>query len=165
MELFNKLRLYRFESKMSQQEVADVVGISKSKYWRMEKGEILPDVEELDKLLKLFNITYQEMCDTDFPVVHTIKYPPELLENLQNVMKENSRITEDWKENQTRYHNLKNALHPLLDIRNEALDFPDLDYSSVPLNQTTKTVNLDMNGEFLIGQAIKLQGKLIKALV
>lgn len=164
MTLSNKLRIYRAESKLSQQEVADTIHISKSKYCRMENGTATPNADELNALLSLFNISYEEMVNTTFPITHTIKYPTELLSMLEKSIKENSAISENWNENRLRYNRLKEALEPLMNIRNEAMDFPELDLNHILPGTTVKTVNLDMKGEYLIDQCLKAQDRLANAL-
>ena len=164
MTISNKLRIYRAEAKLSQQEVADAIHISKSKYCRMENGDAIPDAYELDALLALFNVSYEEMSNTDFPITHTIKYPAELLEQLEKAIKDNSAISENWSENRLRYNRLKEALEPVLDVRNEAMDFPTLNLSSVETGTTVKRVNLDVKGEYLIECCMKAQSRLSDAL-
>ena len=164
MNISNKLRIYRAEAKLSQQEVADTLKISKSKYCRMENGEALPDVEELNALLSLFNISYDELANRTFPITHTIKYPNDLLDNLEKIIRENSDISENWNENRMCFNRLREALEPILVIRNNAMDFPELDLTSVMPGTTVKTVNLDMRGEVLIDRCMKIQHKLSNAL-
>lgn len=164
MTLSNKLRIYRAEAKLSQQEIADAIHISKSKYYRMENGTATPNADELNALLSLFNISYEEMVNTTFPITHTIKYPTELLSMLEKAIKENSEISENWNENRLRYNRLKEALEPLMNIRSEAMDFPELDLTYIIPGTTVKTVNLDMRGEYLIDQCLKAQERLANAL-
>lgn len=67
MTLSNKLRIYRTEARLSQQEVADAIHISKNEYSRMENGTTIPNTEELN-VLSLFNISYEEMINTTFSI-------------------------------------------------------------------------------------------------
>jgi transcriptional regulator with XRE-family HTH domain len=164
MTLSNKLCIYRAEAKLTQQEVADAIHISKSKYYRMENGVTTPNVDELNALLSLFNISYEEMVNTTFPITHTIIYPTELLSMLEKTIKENSEISENWNENRLRYNRLKEALEPLINIRSEAMDFPELDLTHIIPGTTVKTVNLDMRGEYLIDQCLNAQERLANAL-
>ena len=164
MTISNKLRIYRTKAKLSQQEVADAIHISKSKYCRMENGTAIPDINELCSLLSLFNVSYDEMTNTTFPITHTIKYPQDLFDKLENAIIEHSNISKNWSENRLHYNCLKEALEPLMNIRNEEMDFPELDLSTVPIGTTVKTVNLDIKGERLIAQCIKAQQNLASAL-
>ena len=60
------------------------------------------------------------------------------------------------------YENIKNALKPIFEIRNKALDFPDIDISEIPNNTTVKQVKLDPKAELLIDRALKAQQKLLE---
>lgn len=164
MNISNKLRIYRAEAKLSQQKVADALKISKSKYCRMENGQTLPDVEELSTLLSLFNITYNELANRTFPITHTIKYPNDLLDILEKTIKENSDVSENWNENRMRFNRLGEALKPIMEIRSDAMNLPELEINSIMSGTTVKTVNLDIRGEALIERCMQIQNKLSKAL-
>lgn len=62
------------------------------------------------------------------------------------------------------YDMLKVALDPILEIRNNALDLPNIDlkkYTTQFSNQTIKTVELDMRAEKLIIECIEKQNDLL----
>ena len=63
------------------------------------------------------------------------------------------------------YDNLKAALEPVLEIRNNALDLPNIDltkYTDPFLNQTVKSVELDMRAEKLIFECIDKQNEVLR---
>lgn len=57
----NKLKELRKKHKMSQQDLADLVGIHRTAYLRMESGERLPKVDLAIKLAQVFNISVEEV--------------------------------------------------------------------------------------------------------
>lgn len=65
MEFSKKLRQLREESGLSQQEVADKIGVSKSMISFYENGVNEPDKEKRMSLAKLFNVEYSILYDDD----------------------------------------------------------------------------------------------------
>lgn len=63
----NVLRLLRNEKKMSQQELADALGVSKSAVNMYERGERQPNFETLEVIADYFNV------DTDYLLGRTTK--------------------------------------------------------------------------------------------
>lgn len=164
MKLKERLKICRSNMKLSQQQVADKLGISKSKYCRMENGEAIPNMEELELLLKIFNINYYEFINTKFPTTRTMCYSKELLEKLSDAIKQNSSVADTWSENRERLNNLKEALEPVLQERKRELSFPEFDLSEIPDGTTIKTIKIDCWGESLIDRCLDVQNKLLRAL-
>lgn len=158
----NKFLILRHEYNLTQDQVAEELGISKSTYCRIEKGQIDISVEALKKLLNIYNITFEDFYNIKLPLVSSTIYPPQLLSTLEKVIKENSDKTDSWIDNLKKYENLKNALNPVLEVRNKALCFPDIDISELPNSTIVKQVKLDPRAEFLIDQCIKAQQKLLE---
>ncbi len=50
-------------SGLTQQQVADVLGLDRSTYAYYESGKTTPDIKSVSKLLKLFNISYNELME------------------------------------------------------------------------------------------------------
>jgi len=67
MDYGNKLRILRHDYKYSQQEVADKLGISKSKYCRIENNETTLDIVELNKTLEIYRISAEKFLEIKFP--------------------------------------------------------------------------------------------------
>lgn len=158
----NKFIILRNEHNLTQEQVAEMLNISKSTYCRIEKGQQDISVEALKKLLKIYNITFEDFYNIKLPIVRTITYPDKLLKNLQNAIDKNKEKSNNWAINLEKFENLKNALNPVLEIRSKALQFPDIDISEIPNNTTVKQVKLDPKAELLIDRAIKAQQKLLE---
>lgn len=63
MKLNDRLRHFRTMSGLTQQQVADVLGLDRSTYAYYESGKTTPDIKSVSKLLKLFNISYNELME------------------------------------------------------------------------------------------------------
>lgn len=62
MKLKNKLRRFRFENdEMTQQQLADALGVSRQTIFLIEKGNYNPSVLLTLKIAKLFNTTVEEI--------------------------------------------------------------------------------------------------------
>ena len=164
MNISNKLILLRDQYKFSQQEVADSIGVSKSTYCRYEKGTASPGIEEINNILALYNITYEEFVKISLPLEHTIAYPEKLLKILKETIEKNSCPTHDYHENYDKYCHIKDAMEPILAIRDEAMDFPNIDLSTIQAGTTVKVVRLDMRGEKLIEEGLNARQALFDAM-
>jgi putative transcriptional regulator len=68
MELGNTLRRFRFEhGEMSQQELADLIGVSRMTIYSIEKGKYTPSTLLALKIAQVFNTTVEEL----FFIVHS----------------------------------------------------------------------------------------------
>ena len=56
MDIANKLRILRHEAGLSQQQVADYIGVSKATYFRLEKSTECQKIITMAVLLKNFGI-------------------------------------------------------------------------------------------------------------
>lgn len=158
--LANKLIILRDSTKYSQQYVADYLDISKSTYCRYEKGLSSPGVDEINRLLQLYNITYEDFASVNLPLKHTIVYPPKVLDNLEAELRTPIPDNHSYNYYKDRYNNIKSIVNILLDISAEAMNFPSLNLEDLPRGTTLKEVNLDMRGEFLIQKAFRYQNTL-----
>lgn len=160
----NKLIILRDRAKFSQQDVADALSVSKSTYCRYERGDTQLGINELDAILKLYSISYEDFSGIHFPIKKTISYPKKLLENLRDALIDGQEISDSYSANKQKYYRIKDALEPLLLINQEALDFPDLDISHIQPGTTLKEVVLDVRGEKLIQEAFIIQTNLFSAM-
>ena len=158
----NKFIILRNEHNLTQEQVAEMLNISKSTYCRIENGTLNIGVDALKKLLQIYNITFEDFYNIQLPIVRTITYPKKLLQNLQNAINENGEKSNSWVTNLKKYENIKNALNPIFEIRNKAFHFPGIDISEIPNNTTVKQVKLDPKAELLIDIALKAQQKLLE---
>lgn len=69
MMLNQRLKRFRIASGLTQQQVADVLNLDRSTYAYYEAGKTTPDIKSVNKLLKIFNITYYELVDEPDPTV------------------------------------------------------------------------------------------------
>lgn len=160
MTVANKLVTLRLDNNLTQKKVAEDLNISQSTYNRYEHMNSDPSPEVIDKICKYYRITPDEFYEISFPIEHSVTYPKALLNALEKAIEENGRPSADWNENKKRYDNLTNALRPVLDVRDEALYFPDIDISSEQSGTTVKSVKLDIRGEKLIRRCLDAQSEI-----
>ena len=67
MLLNQRLKHFRTTSGLTQQQVADVLGLDRSTYAYYESGKTTPDIKSVNKLLKIFNISYYELMEEQDP--------------------------------------------------------------------------------------------------
>ena len=72
MLLNQRLKHFRTTSGLTQQQVADVLGLDRATYAYYESGKTTPDIKSVNKLLKIFNISYYELMDEADPTVPTV---------------------------------------------------------------------------------------------
>lgn len=65
MELHEKLKYLRKELNLTQQQVADGLGIERSAYTYYEKGTTNPKIKTLCLLARMYNISVDELLDLD----------------------------------------------------------------------------------------------------
>ena len=62
------LKYYRTKCGLTQQDVADLLGLERSSYTYYETGKITPDVETLVRLSKIYNVDFYDLlsgCNTE----------------------------------------------------------------------------------------------------
>ncbi len=69
MTLNQRLKKFRVASGLTQQQVADVLNLDRSTYAYYEAGKTTPDIKSVNKLLKIFNITYYQLVDEPDPTL------------------------------------------------------------------------------------------------
>ncbi|MCM1107338.1 MAG: helix-turn-helix domain-containing protein [Blautia sp.] len=62
--LKDNLIILRKVNKLSQEEVAEKIGISRQAYGKWEKGETIPDIEKAAQLATLYGTTVDGLLDT-----------------------------------------------------------------------------------------------------
>ncbi len=65
MEIGNKILELRKKNNITQEELADKVGVSRQTISKWELGETSPDLKQAKELSKLFNISLDELVDND----------------------------------------------------------------------------------------------------
>ena len=65
MEIGNKISELRKKNGLSQEELAEKVGVARQTISKWELGETSPDISQSKKLSKIFNISLDELTDND----------------------------------------------------------------------------------------------------
>jgi transcriptional regulator with XRE-family HTH domain len=61
MKLYEKLQMLRKDRKLSQEELADTIGISRQAVAKWEQGQTYPDIENLIRLSELFKVSIDRL--------------------------------------------------------------------------------------------------------
>lgn len=156
MNIGDQLIILRDTYNYSQQEVADYLGISKSTYCRYERKESVPGYNEIQKLLELYNISYEELSGISFPMKHVITFPEPLLVRLEKAINQCDLTSDDYTKSVQTLQELKEALAPVKKISEDGFRFPELNLKGIPDGTEVKVVTIDVRGEKLIRQAMEL---------
>ncbi|PPK45261.1 helix-turn-helix domain-containing protein [Clostridium algidicarnis] len=159
-ELHRKILKLRKIHNYTQQYVADYLEVDKSTYAHYEAGRRTPNVIKLRKLAELYDLE-DELLGSTFPIEASTEYPKEMLDNLQKVIDECTTYSGDYESEKVEFEKLREALKPILQLRNEALDFPDININMLPTNITVKRVYLNMRAEALIKKCLDKQIELM----
>ena len=93
---------------LSQEQVAEAVGISRQSYSKWEQGDTFPDIDKCDKLVKFYGVTIDSLIHSDEKIGKTKIAPAPIGKHLwgtvtigskgQIVIPKNARDTFDMKE-------------------------------------------------------------------
>lgn len=93
---------------LSQEQVAEAVGISRQSYSKWEQGDTFPDIDKCDKLAKFYGFTIDSLIHADEKIGKTKIAPAPIGKHLwgtvtigskgQIVIPKNARDTFDMKE-------------------------------------------------------------------
>ena len=93
---------------LSQEQVAEAVGISRQSYSKWEQGDTFPDIDKCDKLAKFYGVTIDSLIHSDEKIGKTKIAPAPIGKHLwgtvtigskgQIVIPKNARNTFDMKE-------------------------------------------------------------------
>ena len=92
MNLGNSLFHARKKCGLSQEEVAEKIGVSRQTISKWETDETLPDIRQSKKLAMLYNITLDELIDFDIE----IKEIQEIIEKTSEASEEKINWTNAW---------------------------------------------------------------------
>lgn len=84
MELGNNLFNARKKSGLSQEEVAEKLGVSRQTISKWELGETLPDIRQSKKLALLYHLSLDELIDFDLDVQEIQEVIDKTSEEVQN---------------------------------------------------------------------------------
>lgn len=65
MEIKDKLKMYRENKKMTQKEIAEILGVEPATISKYESGMIEPNIESLKKLSDVFEVTIDDIVKSD----------------------------------------------------------------------------------------------------
>ena len=65
IELANRLYEYRKQSGLSQEELAEKLGISRQSVSKWERAESCPDTDNLIELAKIYNVSLDELVNNN----------------------------------------------------------------------------------------------------
>lgn len=164
MTIANRLIILRDKHKYSQQQVANAIGVSKSTYCRYEKGTSTLGTDEINAILSLYDLSYEEFMGISLPLESEIVYPEKLLKLLESTIKENASPSGNYHEDQRKYYAIKEAMEPILSIRSEGLNFPEISIDSIEPGTTVKKVKFDLRGEKLIDEGLNAQHRLFDSM-
>ena len=82
MGFSDQLKSARLKIGYTQQQVADLMGITKSTYCGYETGKRQPDVEKIKKLAKILHTTGDALLETGFISDYSDRATPEEMENI-----------------------------------------------------------------------------------
>lgn len=174
MELSDRLKERRLALRLTQQQVAEKIGVDTTTYAHYESGRRTPDIKRLRMLCALFEIS----IENHFPLVRTLEYPPKLLKTLSETKE---RVTEElavleaardsisprdllWRT-RALIDQLKIAIDPVQKIWEKTMDAPDMDLSGLPDGQTILRVNYRPEDWLLLSESLKLQSKVINFMI
>ncbi len=92
MKLGNSLFHARKKCGLSQEEVAEKIGVSRQTISKWETDETLPDIRQSKKLSMLYNVTLDELIDFDIEV----KEIQEIIEKTSEEIEEKINWTNAW---------------------------------------------------------------------
>lgn len=167
IEFHKKLRYFRKCHSFTQEEVANALGIHKSTYAHYEAGNRSPNQEALLKLSRLFQTTADELLSPHLPLVIKIKIPDDLLDALENAIKQYGEVSNDWNKNKDNLDQLELASQPVFNYRQNAYENQDariITDSNSMSDIFIKSVILDPRGEKLIFEYLKLYQKIVRSL-
>ena len=55
------LRKFRKQKKLTQEELANRIGVIRATYWAYEKGSIMPPYDKLEQIADIFDVTIDEL--------------------------------------------------------------------------------------------------------
>lgn len=116
IETANRLLQYRKESGLSQEELAEKIGVSRQAVSKWERSEASPDTDNLIRLAEIYGITLDELLTGKKPEAAQEKEPePEASEPEQEETPEESADNPEPDEN-TKYYqydkvSFKNGIH------------------------------------------------------
>lgn len=131
MSLGNNLYRARKKSGMSQEEVAEKLGVSRQTISKWELDETLPDIRQSKQLSALYHLTLDELIDFDIDV----KEIQDVIERINDKVSEKIDWAKTWSkkypvlaayQNQVQIELYATELNQLLDDLQKRYDYDEL---------------------------------------
>lgn len=159
-QLHHIIKKLRIDNGYTQQDVAEKLGVDKSTYAHYEAARRTPDIRKLRLLAELYGLQ-DELLGAKLPIVAQTIYPKEMLDNLEETILSCKEHTGDYAKDKLELDKLKDALKPVMSIRNNALDLPAIPLEKYGNGTTIKQIKLDVRAERLIFECIDKQSKVM----
>jgi len=159
MNLGEKLKHYRAAKGMTQQEVADILGVDKSTYAHYEAGKRIPNAKAWVEITRVLQLPV-------FPAEIGVVYPEGMLDEFEDLLIQIEKtVSKNYNENLVRGNRLSDALRVVMDFRSESISTSALPVENLldyPMPQTVANLTLDIRGEELIKRAIRAYDAILR---
>ena len=100
IEVANRLLEFRKKSGLSQEELADKLGLSRQSISKWERAEAAPDTDNLIELAKIYNVSLDELINVDIPISSSNESQPKTEKQVNAtypniVIKENKELDDE----------------------------------------------------------------------
>lgn len=110
MSIGLRIKELRNVKKLNQLDFADKIGIKQSPLSQMESGKILPSIETLSKIIRIFNISYSWLIDGEGDMFL------EETKSAKNVIKKNDNINDNNFDNKPKVQKMLSNEEPPYNI-------------------------------------------------
>ena len=122
IETANRLYELRKQNGLSQEEVADKLGISRQAVSKWERAEASPDTDNLILLSKLYNVTLDELLNSEKSIEYDLENPKE--EVIEEEIKSDDVLDEGTHKDEEEYvNNVYKKIYPVKAIFDGSLIF------------------------------------------
>lgn len=137
IELANRLVEFRKKFGYSQEQLANLLGVSRQSISNWESGEVTPSIDYLKELSKLYKVTLDELVSTDISVEETLN---------RNKNSEEKNVNDDKKEKKYKdyVHIGQDGIH----VNSEDGDKVDIDASGIKINDESIQDHINGTSDF-----------------
>lgn len=86
MDLGNKIVELRKQNKLSQEQLAEKIGVSRQTISNWENGKFYPDIDDLFKISKYFNITLEDLLSCDTKILKYLKESTDIVKSNKKLL-------------------------------------------------------------------------------
>lgn len=167
MELSCILRNNRNQLGLTQQQVAEKIGVDKTTYAHYESGRRTPNTEKTKKLCEILNLNVYDLLGI-LPIESCILYTKNKVSCLEETIE---KVNQALLNGDSDFYNLhlclKESYMPLFDEKMEQLGtLPDMItiIPNITSETETQVVHLDLHVEHILNKAIKMDLGLLSKL-